>query len=68
MASAGDRFGMPDGSIYILRRSSADTGGAFVEMEFVLRPGCVPPPPHVHPQQVEEYEVLEGELDVVVDG
>src|SRR5262245_41615531 len=37
-------------------------------MEFVLPPGCVPPPPHVHPQQVEEYEVLEGRFDVVVDG
>ena len=59
---------MPDGSAYIVRRPSAETGGEYVEMEFVLPPGCVPPPPHVHPQQVEEYEVLEGELDVTVDG
>lgn len=59
---------MPDGSVYILRQASADTGGEFVEMEFVLPPGCVPPPPHVHRRQVEEYEVLEGRLDVVVDG
>ena len=32
------------------------------------RAGCVPPPPHVHRHQVESYEVLEGTLDVVVDG
>jgi mannose-6-phosphate isomerase-like protein (cupin superfamily) len=59
---------MPDGSVYIVRRASAESGGEFVEMEFVLPPGCVPPPPHVHRQQVEEYEVLDGELDVVIDG
>jgi len=59
---------MPDGSVYIVRRSTADTGGEYVEMEFVLPPGCVPPPPHVHHQQVEEYEVLEGRFDVVVAG
>src|ERR1700722_6931040 len=68
MASAGARFRMPDGSVYVLRQASADTGGEFVEMEFVLPPGCVPPPPHIHRQQVEEYEVLEGEFDLIVDG
>ena len=59
---------MPDGSVYVVRRPSSDTGGAFVEMEFVLPSGCVPPPPHVHRSQVEEYEVLEGRFDVVIDG
>lgn len=68
MASTGDEFRMPDGSVYIVRRPSAETGGDFVEMEFVLPPGCVPPPPHVHRQQVEEYAVLEGRFDVVIDG
>jgi quercetin dioxygenase-like cupin family protein len=68
MASAGDHFQMPDGSVYIVRRPAADSGGEFVEMDFVLPAGCVPPPPHVHRQQVEEYEVLEGQFDVVVDG
>jgi quercetin dioxygenase-like cupin family protein len=68
MASSGDHFRMPDGSVYILRRATAETGGEFVEMEFVLPSGCVPPPPHVHPHQVEEYEVLEGRFGVVLDG
>ena len=68
MATAGERFPMPDGSVYIVRRPAAESGGAFVEMEFVLPSGCVPPPPHVHPHQVEEYEVLAGRFELVVDG
>ena len=68
MAKAGDRFDMPDGSTYVVVRPSADSGGEEVEMEFVLPPGCVPPPPHVHPRQIEAYEVIEGSFDVTVDG
>jgi quercetin dioxygenase-like cupin family protein len=68
MADAGERFGMPDGSVYVVTRPSRQTGGEYVEMEFVLPSGCVPPPPHLHPHQVEEYEVLEGSFEVVVDG
>lgn len=68
MARTGDRFHMPDGSTYHLTRAAAETGGESVEMEFVLPAGCVAPPPHVHPRQVEEYEVLEGSFDVMVDG
>ena len=68
MATTGDRFDMPDGSAYIVRRPAAESGGESVEMEFVLPSGCVPPPPHLHPRQVEEYEVLEGSFDVTVDG
>jgi mannose-6-phosphate isomerase-like protein (cupin superfamily) len=67
MAMADEQFAMPDGSVYIVRRPAAESDGAFVEMEFVLPAGCVPPPPHVHPHQVEDYEVLAGRLDVVVD-
>ena len=68
MASAGDRFDMPEGSAYIVRAPTDTTGGEYVEMEFVLPDGCVPPPPHVHPGQVESYEVIEGSFDVMVDG
>jgi quercetin dioxygenase-like cupin family protein len=68
LATADEQFEMPDGSVYIVRRPAAESDGAFVEMEFVLPPGCVPPPPHVHPHQVEDYEVLTGRLDVVVEG
>jgi quercetin dioxygenase-like cupin family protein len=68
MATTGDHFKMPDGSVYILRRAAAETEGESVEMEFVLPPGCVPPPPHIHHHQVEEYEVLEGRFEVVLEG
>jgi mannose-6-phosphate isomerase-like protein (cupin superfamily) len=68
VAVAGDRFPMPDGSIYVVRHASAEADGAVVEMEFVLPAHCVPPPLHVHRSQVEEYEVLEGRFEVVIDG
>ncbi|HEX2097332.1 MAG TPA: cupin domain-containing protein [Solirubrobacterales bacterium] len=68
MATAGDRFKMPDGSVYAVLSSAADNDGAFVEFEFVLPPGCVSPPPHIHAELTEEYEVLEGNFDVMVDG
>ena len=59
---------MPDGSVYVLRRSARDSDGAYVEMAFVLPGGCVAPPPHVHRHQVEEYEVIEGRFEVLLDG
>jgi mannose-6-phosphate isomerase-like protein (cupin superfamily) len=62
------RFEMPDGSAYIVKRPTAETGGEYVEMEFVLPDACMAPLPHVHPGQVEEYEVIEGSFDVMVDG
>jgi mannose-6-phosphate isomerase-like protein (cupin superfamily) len=68
MARAGDRFPMPDGSVYHVLQPAAASGGEVVEMEFTLPSGCVPPPPHVHRSQVEDYEVLEGTFEVVVDG
>jgi mannose-6-phosphate isomerase-like protein (cupin superfamily) len=68
LASAGDRFAMPDGSVYVVRRPAALSGGEVVEMEFVLPASCVPPPPHIHRSQVEDYVVLEGSLDVTIDG
>ena len=68
MAKAGDRFEMIDGSAYVVKVPSAETGGEYVEMEFELPAGCLPPPPHIHESQIESYEVLEGSLDVVVEG
>ena len=68
MGQAGDVFEMPDGSQYILRTPTAATQGEYVEFEWVFPAGTFAPPPHLHPSQVEEYEVLEGRLDVTVDG
>ena len=68
MAEAGERFDMPEGSSYIVRTPADATGGEYVEMEFVLPAGCVSPPPHIHPDQVESYEAIEGNFEVMVDG
>ena len=69
MPKAGDRYTMPDGlGEYLLVRSHEETGGEYVEMEWTLPPDAFAPPPHIHPTQAEEYEVLEGSFDVMVDG
>jgi mannose-6-phosphate isomerase-like protein (cupin superfamily) len=66
MGQAGDVFAMPDGARYVLRTPAAQSGGEYVEFEWIFPPGTFAPPPHRHPGQVEEYEVLEGELEVLI--
>lgn len=56
----------PDGSIYTITRSTADTGGELLEMEWELPAHGWAPQPHVHPRLTEEYQVLEGSLEVLV--
>jgi mannose-6-phosphate isomerase-like protein (cupin superfamily) len=56
----------PDGSIYRITRSSADTGGELLEMEWELPAHGWAPQPYVHPRLTEEYHVLEGSLDSLV--
>jgi quercetin dioxygenase-like cupin family protein len=68
VAKTGDRFEMPDGSVYEVTAAAADSGGDFVEMQFTLPSGSVSPPPHVHPGLTEEFEVIEGAFDVMSDG
>lgn len=68
MAKTGDRFEMPDGSTYEVTAAAAESGGASVGMTFTFPPGSFAPPPHVHPTPLEEFEVIEGELDLMVDG
>jgi quercetin dioxygenase-like cupin family protein len=69
MPSAGDRYVMPEGiGEYLVVKSNDETGGDYVEMEWTLPPGAFAPPAHRHPSQVEEYEVLEGRLEVMVEG
>lgn len=68
MARTGDRFDMPDRSVYAVTSAAADSGGEFVGMEFTLPTTMVSPPPHVHDGITEEYEVLEGTLSVMRGG
>jgi mannose-6-phosphate isomerase-like protein (cupin superfamily) len=69
MPRAGDRYVMPDGlGEYLVVKSHEETGGEYVEMEWTFPPEAFAPPPHKHPTQVEEYEVLDGAFEVMVDG
>jgi quercetin dioxygenase-like cupin family protein len=45
-----------------------ETGGRYVELEIVLRPGAGGAPLHVHPGQEERFEVKEGVVDVFHGG
>lgn len=66
MGQAGETFAMPDGSRYVLRTPTAETDGEYVEFEWIFPAGAFAPPPHIHPAQSEDYEVLEGELEVLI--
>lgn len=68
MARTGDRFELPDGSVFELRRSAADTGGEFVEATATLAPGTFTPPPHVHPRSADRFEVVDGRFDILIHG
>ena len=67
MASTGDTLTMLGGVKVVVTKSTADTGGERVEMEFALPPGSPGPPRHFHPGQEEEWHVLEGTLSAYVD-
>jgi mannose-6-phosphate isomerase-like protein (cupin superfamily) len=51
-----------------ITRSTADTAGELFEATNWLGPGMAGPPVHVHPTARESYAVIEGALDVCIDG
>jgi mannose-6-phosphate isomerase-like protein (cupin superfamily) len=60
------RLVWPDGTVYTIIRSSRETAGAELEMEWLLPARGWAPQRHVHPSLTEEYEVLEGSLDLLI--
>ena len=64
--AAGDILRFVDGSEFRITKSAADTNGEYLEMEWFLPPSTEMPPKHVHPKQREDYEVMEGGLEVFV--
>jgi mannose-6-phosphate isomerase-like protein (cupin superfamily) len=54
-----------DGSEYSVLERPQDSDGALV-MRFRLTPRAGSPPPHVHPYTVEVFEILEGELEMLI--
>jgi len=51
-----------------IMRSTADTRGELFEATNWLDPGMAGPPVHVHPTADDSFEVIEGALDLCVDG
>jgi quercetin dioxygenase-like cupin family protein len=49
-------------------RTSADTGGEYVLVELVARPDAFVAAAHVHPEQVETFDVVSGTLGACVAG
>jgi quercetin dioxygenase-like cupin family protein len=63
MAYAGQTLENPvTGERITFRKTSADTDGEYVEIDLVLAPDGAVPGTHVHPKQVEIFEVMAGKM------
>lgn len=61
-----ERLGYP-GELFEVLVSSSQTGGRFLVARVTVDPGCGTPP-HVHQREDEVFHILEGELQITVDG
>jgi quercetin dioxygenase-like cupin family protein len=52
----------------IIKKTAAETDGQSFEMEMVIGPHNPGPPLHTHPHAAEVYEVLDGEIELNVNG
>ena len=67
MIRKGDKLENPvTGEVLVFHRTSRDTGGEAVLVETIVRPGGFVAEEHVHPRQIERFEVLEGRLGLRV--
>jgi quercetin dioxygenase-like cupin family protein len=51
-----------------LIRTADETGGELLEMEASYGGGGGMPPEHLHPRQIERFEVLEGTMRAIIGG
>ncbi len=58
--TSGQEIKGPDGYRLRLVATGAETGGEVLEMEATYGGAGALPPEHLHPRQVERFEVLEG--------
>src|SRR5262249_24085563 len=56
------------GEVLIFHQTSRDTGGEYVLVETILRPGATVAAAHSHPYQAETFHVLEGRVGFKVGG
>jgi Cupin domain len=67
MAHAGQELGS-DAFRLRLIKTGAETDGELLEMEARYGGDGVLPPEHLHPKQVEHFEILEGNVRAIIDG
>ena len=68
MAHQGQEIETPAGMTLLLVRTGNETGGELLEMEATYSGEAGMPPEHLHPCQVERFEVLEGSMHAIVGG
>ena len=69
MARAGDELLNPvTGLRTVFRKTSRETDGELLQLDWIGSPGWTTGPDHIHPRQEERFEVLSGRLGLRVDG
>ena len=68
MARAGDVIEGYDGFRLQLKTTAAESGGELLEMEASYAGTGQFPPEHLHPNQHERFEVLDGSVRAIVGG
>jgi quercetin dioxygenase-like cupin family protein len=69
MARAGAELINPvTGLRTVFRKTSRDTGGELLQVDWIGSPGWTTGPDHVHRRQDERFEVLSGKLGLRVEG
>jgi mannose-6-phosphate isomerase-like protein (cupin superfamily) len=56
----------PIGAKFTVRKTSADTNGKSFDMEWELEPNTLGAPVHIHPDAIETYNIIEGEMAVFI--
>jgi mannose-6-phosphate isomerase-like protein (cupin superfamily) len=67
MISSGQTVENPvTGERLVFTETAEETGGEYVRFEAFIQPGGALPTAHVHPSQTETFEIVSGELDMML--
>ncbi len=58
----------PIGAVFHVAKTSQDTNGQSLEMQWELLPMSGGTPLHIHPSAKETYKVIEGQLEINING
>jgi hypothetical protein len=69
MAKAGDELvNSVTGLRTVFRKTTRDTDGELLQVDWIGEPGWTTGPDHVHPLQEERFEVISGKLGLRLEG